>query len=158
MASAVKFFCICYRKVKLVNSCWKSPFSGRGPLVTLKQYAPLIIFYSIRDMFGCCGSPLRITKTIVVSKNPSLLNTYLHVLSYFIRTSDVSFHRFEPVTVPSSHSPSNIRLRNEPPQNTRTRQHHSGDNLRSGTWLNKSKRTSGTKSRLPSFDDQVSFA
>lgn len=107
-----------------------------------------------RDLLGICGTPGRLTKTIIVSKNPSLLSAYLHFTSYFIRTSDICFHRFEPVSAANSIEESIKTATLESPDMFRFRRNHSGDNnLRSSGFLNKTKRTSGSRSRLPSFNE-----
>ncbi|OQV15606.1 putative Folliculin-interacting protein 1 [Hypsibius exemplaris] len=132
------------------------------PLAKSHPYNPL--WAQLGDLLGICGTPPRLTKTILVSQNSNLLNAYLHVMSYFIRTSDVVYHKFEPVNSPLAGVPHQPPLGKENgslvpnaavtefPENGRTRRHQSGG---SGTWFNKAKRISGPgpRSRLASFDE-----
>ena len=49
----------------------------------------LIDFVLCRDLFGTVGYPPKITKTVVVGKDPTLVRQILYILSYFIRCSEV---------------------------------------------------------------------
>ena len=45
-------------------------------------------FFS-RDLYGSIGNPLRLSRTIVTGKKSDLVSKLLHILSYFIRCSEV---------------------------------------------------------------------
>lgn len=64
------------------------------------------------------------------------------------------FHRFEPISAASSIEESSSTVVDSP-DISRARRYYSGDNgFRSSGLFNKCKRTSGARSRVPSFDDQ----
>ncbi|XP_062902480.1 folliculin-interacting protein 2-like isoform X1 [Mobula hypostoma] len=50
-------------------------------------YNPL--WAQLGDLYGAIGSPVRLTKTVVVGKRGELVQQLLYVLSYFIRCSDL---------------------------------------------------------------------
>ena len=49
-------------------------------------------FYIHRDLYGTIGFPLKISRTVVTGKDPTLVRQILFILTYFIRCSDVKEH------------------------------------------------------------------
>ncbi|KAK7113591.1 folliculin-interacting protein 1-like isoform X2 [Littorina saxatilis] len=56
-------------------------------LAKTHPYNPL--WAQLGDLYGAIGNPLRVARTVVVGRKAELVNKFLHVLSYFIRCSDV---------------------------------------------------------------------
>lgn len=48
----------------------------------------------INDLYGLLGFPLRLARTLVVGKDPELVEFFLFLISYFLRCSNVT-RRFE---------------------------------------------------------------
>ncbi|XP_048590389.1 folliculin-interacting protein 1 [Nematostella vectensis] len=53
-------------------------------------YNPL--WAQLSDLYGAIGSPLKLSRTIVVGKNSKLVNQVIYILSYFIRCTEVFEH------------------------------------------------------------------
>ena len=45
--------------------------------------------FFLSDLYGAVGYPSKVTKTIVVGKDPTLVRQLLYILSYFIRCSEI---------------------------------------------------------------------
>lgn len=49
----------------------------------------LCLFCSLGDLYGAIGSPVRLTRTVVVGKQKDLVQRILYVLTYFLRCSEL---------------------------------------------------------------------
>ncbi|XP_055353682.1 uncharacterized protein LOC129599470 [Paramacrobiotus metropolitanus] len=105
-------------------------------------YNPL--WAKLGDLLGICGSPARLTKTILVSQNQTLLDAYLHLLCYFVRTSDLAFHRFEPVVPVQPASDTSTQ---------RLRRFQSGDNFRPSSIFKHKHQSGSSRPRLQSLNE-----
>jgi len=56
-------------------------------LAKCHPYNPL--WAQLSDLYGAVGYPPKVTKTIVVGKDPTLVRQLLYILSYFIRCSEI---------------------------------------------------------------------
>lgn len=50
------------------------------------------MFSIFRDLYGAVGSPLRVTKTVVIGKDSKMVEQVVNALSYFIRCTEVVEH------------------------------------------------------------------
>ncbi|XP_039273814.2 folliculin-interacting protein 1-like isoform X1 [Styela clava] len=74
------------------------PPSGETDLQTL-AYNPL--WAQLGDIYGAVGTPTKVAKTLILGEIHELVSTIISILSYFIRSSDVT----EVVDVPSDMTP-----------------------------------------------------
>lgn len=57
--------------------------------ITTKHEHVKIFFSCIGDLYGAIGSPVRLTRTVIVGKRKELVQRLLYVLTYFIRCSEL---------------------------------------------------------------------
>ncbi|XP_032874230.1 folliculin-interacting protein 2 isoform X2 [Amblyraja radiata] len=67
--------------------CEKHASQNVDSLGKSHPYNPL--WAQLGDLYGAIGSPVRLTRTVVVGKRKELVQRLLYVLSYFIRCSDL---------------------------------------------------------------------
>ncbi|XP_041075692.1 folliculin-interacting protein 2-like isoform X2 [Polyodon spathula] len=67
--------------------CEKHTSQSVDLLAKSHPYNPL--WAQLGDLYGAIGSPVRLTRTVVVGKRRELVQRFLYVLTYFIRCSDL---------------------------------------------------------------------